>query len=157
MNSVSKTVDEVLVLGFEFARELETVWRPGEEYATTDPDYVRPTVPNGFEYECTNTGQSGFDEPVWPLTVDSTVDDGSVEWTARAFGANATDTISARTVTAQAGLTVDSSSIDGTKVVVTVSGGTLSKDYELSCKITTAGGETIEAIALVSVRRPTQC
>ena len=157
MKTVTKTVDELLTLEFEFARTLEAIWREGEEYSVTAPDYVRPTVPNGYEYECTATGQSGSNEPVWPLTLAATVNDGSVQWTTRAFGTNATDTISAQTVTAPSGLTLASAAIDGTKVTVDVSAGVLGEDYEVSCKIDRVGGETYEEIMSVQIRRPKHC
>lgn len=44
-------------------------------------DVVKPTSPNGYVYECTTEGTSGANEPSWPTSVGSTVEDGSVVWT----------------------------------------------------------------------------
>lgn len=54
----------------------------------------------------------------------------------------ASDTIASFAVTADAGLTVDSTSKvdDDTAVVVWLSGGTLGEAYLVNCRITTAAG-----------------
>lgn len=44
-------------------------------------DSARPTTPNGYRYEVTTAGTSGGSEPTWPTTIDSTVTDGTIEWT----------------------------------------------------------------------------
>lgn len=50
-------------------------------------DFVRPTPLNrtGYEYECTTGGQTGVEEPRWPVIPGETVQDGSVVWTCRAI------------------------------------------------------------------------
>lgn len=148
---LTKRENEVVKLTFNFERVLETIWQPAKEYDATD--YVRPTRANGFEYEATHSGtaQSGVREPKWPTTAGNTVTDGSVTWTARAFSTNATDTISTRTVTADSGLTVDSSAIDARTVTATISGGTAPGMYDVVCQIVTAAGETLEEKAKIKV------
>lgn len=47
--------------------------------------YRRPTTPNGFRYEVTTSGTTAAGEPSWPLTVGTTVADGTVVWTCRTF------------------------------------------------------------------------
>ncbi len=57
--------------------------------AYTYLQYVIPTTPNGFCYECTNPGTSGTDEPSWSSTLGTTTVDGDFEqedpatWTCR--------------------------------------------------------------------------
>lgn len=63
------------------------------------------------------------------------------------------DTISTRSVSADTGLTVDSSTIVGTTVKALVSGGTAGSRYNVCIKITTAGGLTKEHDVLVVVRQ----
>jgi len=59
-------------------------WQKSYNYALGD--YSRPTVPNGYIYEVTSdTGSSGSSEPTWPAVVGSTVTDGGLVWTCRAF------------------------------------------------------------------------
>lgn len=55
--------------------------------ATVLGDYVKPlTGSTGFRYEATAvSGNTGATEPVWPTTLDATVVDGGVTWTARRF------------------------------------------------------------------------
>ena len=45
-------------------------------------DRRRPTVGNGFVYECTVAGTTGATEPTWPTTSGATVTDGTVTWKA---------------------------------------------------------------------------
>lgn len=142
MKTITKTETEVLKIEIEYARALEITWRPGTSYSTST--YVRPTTPNGYEYECTSGGQSATTEPLWPRTVAETVSDGSVTWTARAFSTNATDTISSVNIESPAGITVGTPNTSGTVVDFTVSGGTSPVTYEVSCEVTSSGSEVIE-------------
>ncbi len=57
------------------------------------------------------------------------------------------DSITAHTVTTPAvddGVTIDSSTVDGGKVTVWLSGGTARQAYDVTCRIVTAGGRTDE-------------
>jgi hypothetical protein len=145
----SKGANEVIPYEFEFLSALETVWHPKEIKSATQ--YVRPTVGNGYEYECTDGGLTGTEEPDWPETIGGTVDDGTVEWTCRDFGSNATDSISTHQATADSGITVDSSSVLGTVVTVTLSGGTLGMTYDVRCRIVTTAGQTYEELLRVTI------
>ena len=49
-----------------------------------------------------------------------------------------TDSLSTHVVTVDTGITLETSSIVGKKVVIWVSGGTVGKTYKVGCKITTA-------------------
>lgn len=59
-------------------------WTPSKAYATGD--WVRPTTPNGYVYECTVAGTSNTTEPVtWNTTPGQTTSDNTVTWTTRAI------------------------------------------------------------------------
>ena len=64
------------------------------------------------------------------------------------------ETISARTITPDAGITVDSSSITDTSTTVTVwlSGGTVSQSYKVTCQIVTSASRTDERTMIVRIR-----
>jgi len=63
------------------------------------------------------------------------------------------ETISSYTITASAGITVDSDSQTDTNTSVTVwlSGGTAGNDYTVACKIVTSVGRTDERTITISV------
>lgn len=65
------------------------------------------------------------------------------------------ETITAATVTADPGVTVDSSGITGSSTAVTVwlSGGTHGADYVVACTVTTSAGRTKRRRLGVRVRR----
>lgn len=79
-------------------RKLEATSNPGTDEITLTPtdtlddwvgstsytlgDYVEPTSPNTYVYECTTAGTSDSSEPSWPTSgIGSTVSDGTVVWT----------------------------------------------------------------------------
>jgi hypothetical protein len=45
--------------------------------------YAFVTIPGAFIYECTITGTTGINPPIWPTVLGATVMDGTVEWTTR--------------------------------------------------------------------------
>ncbi len=57
-------------------------WVGATVYASGD--YVLPTVPNGYRYECTTGGTSDGTEPTWPTTIGDTVNDNTAVWTCEA-------------------------------------------------------------------------
>jgi hypothetical protein len=65
------------------------------------------------------------------------------------------ETISSVTVTAESGITKDSSSItdSNTSVTVTLSGGTAGQDYEIECKPVTSTSLTVVRTGIVRVRQ----
>lgn len=82
------------------------------------------------------------------------------DWKALTNGSGTSDwlaageTISTRTVTADNGITVDSSSITDTNTTVTVwlSGGTHGQDYTVACKIVTSASRTDERSITIQCR-----
>lgn len=65
------------------------------------------------------------------------------------------ETISSKTVTAESGITVDSSSItdSSTSVTVWLSSGTAGSNYLVTCRIVTSGGRTDERSIRLLVRQ----
>lgn len=65
------------------------------------------------------------------------------------------ETISSKTVTADSGLTVDSSSItdSSTSVTVWLSGGTAGEDYAVTCRIVTSASRTDERSIVIKCRQ----
>ena len=84
-----------------------------------------------------------------PLKDPSAVLDYAFDWTEwLATG----ETITDHTITADTGITVDSSTeLDG-KIIVWLSGGTAGINYKVACKITTSAGRTDERTMLITVR-----
>lgn len=65
------------------------------------------------------------------------------------------ETISTATVTAETGLTVDSSakSDNDTSVVAWLSGGTDGEDYDVTCRIVTSASRTDDRTIVIKVRQ----
>lgn len=145
----SKGAAEKFSYEFDFVSTLETTWHPKQVKALAQ--YVRPTKGNGYEYECTDAGLTDTEEPDWPETIGETVEDGTVQWTCRDFDSNATDSIQTHLATGETGITIDGSSVSGTVVLVTVSGGTKGETYEIRCKITTAAANEYEELLLLTI------
>lgn len=81
------------------------------------------------------------------------------DWKAKTNGSGPSDwlasgvTIASQTITADSGITVDSSSITdtSTSVTVTLLGGTAGNSYKVACKITTSDGQTDERTITIKV------
>lgn len=61
------------------------------------------------------------------------------------------ETIISHTITADTGITVESSTEDAGKVTVWLSGGTAGINYKVACKITTSAGRTDERTIWIKV------
>ena len=61
------------------------------------------------------------------------------------------ETITNHTITADTGITVDSSTESDGKVIVWLSGGTAGQNYKVACKITTSAGRTDERTIWIKV------
>jgi hypothetical protein len=86
-------------------------------------DTVRPTTTSGFYAECTSSGITDTDEPVWPTATGETVTDGTVEWTMHSddFELEAGDTIQSSSWTADSDdVTMDNAGSDDDDVWVRV-------------------------------------
>ena len=83
-----------------------------------------------------------------PLKDPSAVLDYMFDWTEwLATG----ETITDHTITADTGITVDSSTEDDGKVTVWLSGGTAGINYKVACLITTSAGRTDERTIWIKV------
>ena len=83
-----------------------------------------------------------------PLKDPSAVLDYMFDWTEwLATG----ETIADHTITADTGITVDSSTEDTGKVTVWLSGGTAGINYKVACLITTSAGRTDERTIWIKV------
>ena len=83
-----------------------------------------------------------------PLKDPSAVLDYAFDWTEwLATG----ETITDYTITADTGITVDSSTEDAGKVTVWLSGGTAGINYRVACLITTSAGRTDERTIWIKV------
>lgn len=58
---------------------IATLWAATTAY--TLGNLIQPPTPNGWVYKCTTAGTSSGTAPTWPLSVGSTVTDGTVTWT----------------------------------------------------------------------------
>jgi len=84
----------------------------------------------------------------WAASTNST---GNTDW----LDTTNSETISSKTVTADSGLTVDSSSITDTNTSVTawLSGGTVGQQYEVVCQIVTSASRTDERSITIVVEQ----
>lgn len=150
MFHISKPDNAERVYRFDWSRALEQVWRASTEYGPTE--FVRPRIANGFEYEATNPGQSDAYEPRWPVTIGETVVDGSLVWTCRDFGTEASDTIEAVSVVSLDGeLTIGRVQFIGMQAIFEVSGGVAGNVHDIEVTIITTAGETDAATLRVTI------
>ncbi len=120
---------------------LERTWEPGRVYAAAT--FVRPRLSTGFEYECTDPGQSASEEPIWPTTIGQTIVDGSVVWACRDQSNAAVDAVS----TSDWAVTPSGPTISGKatnpgalETSAKFTGGTVGTTYEVRNTVTTASG-----------------
>jgi hypothetical protein len=142
---------DVLDYGIDWARWLARLWEPDQAYALGAR--IRPTEPNGFEYECAVAGQSSAREPrVWPRTIGNSVADGSVVWTCRAVSnASLKTTVQDSVWEADEGLTLTNPSLNSQLAVVTVAGGAPGTRYSLRNRVTLANGLKKEGELVIPV------
>lgn len=81
--SHSRRLKFVLVGGESYLEKYITATTWASATAYTLGDYVEPTTPNDYIYECTTAGTSGGSEPTWGTTEGGTTADGTVIWTCR--------------------------------------------------------------------------
>ena len=83
-----------------------------------------------------------------PLKDPSAVLDYVFDWTEWLAAA---ETITDHTITADTGITADSSTEDAGKVIVWLSGGTAGINYKVACLVTTSAGRTDERTIWIKV------
>jgi len=84
-----------------------------------------------------------------PLKDPSAVLDYAFDWKEEWLATG--ETIADHTITADTGITVDSSTEDDGKVTVWLSGGTAGINYKVACLITTSAGRTDERSMWIKV------
>lgn len=154
--SFEKNASSTRTVFLELFPNIASFWEPGFQYESGD--YVRPSVPTGFAYECTTAGQSALDEPNWPRVLAETEIDGSAIWTARAAGSNAINAVSGPTATVDptGELAVTPQAlVNGTgtdsRLPLQLAGGVVGTEYTVSVQFT-ASGQTLVAVFSVHVK-----
>lgn len=84
----------------------------------------------------------------WDAKDPDEVLDYTIDWTARLAG----DTIAASTWVVPAGITKDSDSFTTTGTVIWLSAGAIGEAYELTNRIDTAGGRTMDQTVKLKVK-----
>lgn len=144
-----ETIDRIV----NVRSEIQIAWRPGVEYANNA--FVRPTSPNGFDYQAQNAGRSENLEPHWPAQLAATILDGSITWKCVAPSQSSCDPLSGNASMAIVApgntMTVQSTDPNG-DVVVRAGGGTSGTDYVNVMSVGTVGGQTIQVRVNVQVR-----
>ena len=141
----------------DFERWLVEWWSPGT--SVTLASFRRPRIATGFEYECTQAGQTARKEPLWPKTIGLTVRDGSVIWTCRALSnASLKATLQTANWAIPSGITQGAATIIGQRATVMLSGGADGEDYAIRCEgIMSNGAERNVNFTLKIRRAPEDC
>lgn len=84
----------------------------------------------------------------WPFKDPDEVLDYQIDWTTRLDG----DTIATSTWIVADGITKDSDSNTTTATTIWLSGGTIGDRYELTNRITTAGGRTMDQTVRIKIK-----
>lgn len=150
----TKDPEETLGVELDLFPLCATYWISNEQHDVGD--FVWPTRPNGYVYECTVAGRTGRLEPRWGTTADAAMPalDGSVQWTTRRGLLQGVSAVTGSPVaTAPAGLTASAVVVnESTKLLVDYTGGTLDADYEVKFTFVISGRTRIGR-QLVYVRK----
>lgn len=147
-----KDPDEALPIRLDWFEFCVNAWRPNERFE--QGEVVRPEVGTGFAYQAQNLGTSAMRRPRWPLSIGSTVIDGSITWICIDADTNGINTLEAPSAYSEpAGLTIGSLAVEeACKLVAIYSEGELDKDYSAVFTVT-LNGLTRIARQLVQVRK----
>lgn len=96
-------------------------------------------------YDVTNP-----DKPTIVKDPDAVLDY-TFDWTA--WLDDVADSIATRQVIVPTGITLNSSAIAGKKVIAWIAGGTAGQKYQVTCRITTAGGRTDDRSIFIKVKQ----
>jgi len=136
--------------------ECRGLWRAGADYLAGD--FVRPSVANGFDYECTTAGQvNGKKEPNWAqaATVGATFQDGSVVWTCRALSTSSLLRTISTSAWAGGALTIDGAGINNSageqQAFAFVSGGVAGTTYRVTNHVVFSDGAEDDGLVDIEV------
>lgn len=108
----------------------------------------------GYYYECTEAGETKHHWPDLPRADEETVQDGSVEWTARHPSSASLPAVSSVSWAVDpTGLTVPSHDIEGGLIFPTFSGGTAGESYEVTATITWSTGQVDDLTLTLEVEQ----
>lgn len=155
IQTFTQATNAAMPLTFDWTAACVIYWRPGRLY---DPgDRVRPTVANGYEYECQSTGQtSGMEEPDWSVapSPNLVVQDGSVTWVCKALSSSTL----VKTVSSQSwsgtGLTFSSQTVVndlGEQSTTALVSATVSGTYTAKNLVVFSDGSTDGGLAYIEV------
>lgn len=144
---------EALDYSVEFAAHCARLREPDTSYPLNTR--VRPVRANGYQYNASTGGRSGTNEPRWPVTVGGTVQDGSVVWTCEAINAaSQSRAVSSTAWVGDAGLTIGTPTLSGTKATALISAGTLGQRYLVRVTATCDDSTTPVAAFFIEFKRP---
>jgi hypothetical protein len=134
-----------------------TVARWNENLPVSTNSLIRPTHGNGtgFVYRASLLGQTGENEPAWPIVAGGTVIDGSITWTALAPPAAGQDAIASVAWTQiappDATLTLTNQSFTAFVASLNIGGGTSGRVYTVQGMITMTSGAIYVAQIIVAI------
>jgi len=131
------SVGDVERFGIDFSGMLANRWTMATlaSVGTT----IRPSVPNGYQYACSQAGQTGATEPFWPPVAGAQLLDGSVQWTAEAVDTTSLEgTLTTANWAAPTGIVLSFSAIQDQTALITVdaTNAVSGTDYNVVCTAT---------------------
>lgn len=146
-------VSEQLWYGVNWEDWLASNWEANSSAALNQA--LRPTIPNGLEFVCTQAGQTGAVEPLWPTFAGGVVVDGTTMWQGQAISSvSLDDTISGSSFSAPVGIVLDSGQVltQRSYLIIDSTTSVVGTDYDVLCTIFTTGGQQKIAKLRIKVR-----
>lgn len=131
---------------------LRLIDEPYRRYSVAQGAFVRAQRDTGFYYEATAAGVTAQQYPTWPRAAGETVQDGSVQWTARHPDNATLPTVSSATWTLPSGITLDSQVLEPQLIRPTFSGGVDGEDYSITVRVTPSAGNSFDMTFTLPVR-----
>jgi hypothetical protein len=139
--ALCKNPESTRLIEVDFYLKCANLWRPNEP--VDSGEYMLPRIGNGFAYQASGAGRTGWVEPLWPKTLGLTVVSGSITFTCVAPGTNGISSIASPSVASDdTALTVSGVTVPVTepwKIQLSVTGGTLDTDPVLLYSFTLNG------------------
>ena len=88
----------------------------------------------------------------WSTKDPSDIAPHGIDWSRELAAVTPAETIATVVWTVPAGLTGGTQSVSGSVALIVLSAGVAGADYEVTCRITTSGGRTLERSASLAVR-----